>query len=722
MNLFRFRQFLALGACGLLATLWGCDKTTTAGGSDEIDTRLAVDRTGRPVAGARISLVKAGDSTGTALAISATGSDGSFPSFVVPDGFYSVLLRDPGDSLGRFVDSLHVVSRKLPSGRDTLLSLGSVRGVVRLGSGDSPTSVTVGLLGTDILANVRADGSFKIELVPGGLYTLGAATSLDGYGRLYKRIQLADGQNLVLADTLVLPFSGLPVPAGLRVVQDTTTGNVSVTWSRVVHPDLMGYVLERLENGTATFSGYLTDTSWTDSLGAYWEAMPMYGPWPSRDVAYRVRSRSLSGAVDTKSVALAITAKPPEWTKSVDSVKVTMTTDSGSGVTTLNWNTPKHPELLGWKIRRSSNFAIDCEGSITSVPGEWSDSKCVENRTYTLDSSNSPGENLKVLRTLYPIVEYQMLAVRKSRVERIARLVDSMMQPLNKLVSWRDSGSFSGITQMRESGGWVFVQDGSVWKGSRNGVDWMLIPYNFTDIVADHDSIWLFQILRDNLSSHKSAWRWVDGKGWGDQDSSLSVIDSSLYYFQFYYGSGAINIAAHRYDLVDVSVYLSEFSLKNGHFQRVIAPLLTVKDVRGDYGRVQTRGDELYCFSHMAAIDPGVYQSWLSIFDDSGLVKRRFLNWAYSGSVYPLTMGSPFGSMIFVASTTADHGHSQRNNYIAFLPENGDAIEIPLPKQDGISISPNFGNGDMRKVILFRGELWVLIDGHLWKGKLNLPK
>ncbi|MEK7393533.1 MAG: hypothetical protein AAB214_13320, partial [Fibrobacterota bacterium] len=134
MKHFRLNRLLAPLACGLLATISGCNLSNTtdgqqAGGSDEIDTRLAVDRTGRPVAGARIALVKAGDSTGTALAINATGSDGSFPSLAVPDGFYSVLLRDPGDTLGRFVDSVHVVSRKLPSGRDTLLSLGSVRGV-----------------------------------------------------------------------------------------------------------------------------------------------------------------------------------------------------------------------------------------------------------------------------------------------------------------------------------------------------------------------------------------------------------------------------------------------------------------------------------------------------------------------------------------------------------------------------------------------------------------
>jgi len=352
MKPFRLNRLLAPLAFGLLATISGCDKSTVAGGSDEIDTRLAVDRTGRPVAGARISLLKAGDSTGKVVAVNATADDGSYPEFRVPDGFYSVLVRDDADSLGKFVDSLQIESHKAPKGRDTLLSLGSVRGVVRVAQGHSPATVTVGLLGTDILANVKADGTFRIELVPGGLYTLAAIPSLDGYGPLYKRIQLKDGQNLLLSDTLVMPMTGLPVPGGLSVVEDSVTGNVQVSWNRVDHPDLLGYVLDRVEGGLVVSSRYMTDSTWTDSFSGYWEGLPLSGPWPSREVAYRVRSRSLSGLPDSRNAASTFLAKPPVWTRSVTVSEPELSQDSISGNVHLSWSVVRHPRLRGYVVER----------------------------------------------------------------------------------------------------------------------------------------------------------------------------------------------------------------------------------------------------------------------------------------------------------------------------------------------------------------------------------
>ncbi|MBK8804447.1 MAG: hypothetical protein IPN71_20765 [Fibrobacteres bacterium] len=137
----RTRAWLpALAAC---ATLLGCqqrviDPEREAGGSDEIDTRMAIDAKGRPLAGARIALVSAGDSTGKLAALSSTGSNGQYPSFNVPDGPYSATLRDAQDSLGKFLDTLQITGGKAKVGRDTLLALGKIRGVVRLVGGEAP--------------------------------------------------------------------------------------------------------------------------------------------------------------------------------------------------------------------------------------------------------------------------------------------------------------------------------------------------------------------------------------------------------------------------------------------------------------------------------------------------------------------------------------------------------------------------------------------------------
>lgn len=364
-----------IGAC-LLAL--GCDDMMTAGGSDEIDTavgRLAVDRSGAPVALARVALIPAGDSSGKAVAVSAADSTGVLPDFRVPDGYYGMLLRDPGDSLGRFIDSVEVSDGKLPNGRDTLLSLGSVRGVVRVAPGHSPAMVAMGLIGTDILANVLADGTFDIQLVPGGVYTLAALPSMEGYGPLYKRIQLMDGQDLVLADTLTMPFAGMPAPGGVVVTQDTATGDVVVKWNSVVHPDLYGYLVEALEGGVVVRSRFLQDTTWVDSLGVDWVKMALFGPWSDRKVVYRISSRSRNGAPDVKNAAPEFVAHPPAWTTRIDSVELRIDTLPG-GDARVAWNRLEHPAMKGWVVERWTGGTMDCSGEVFAQDTVWMDSSC----------------------------------------------------------------------------------------------------------------------------------------------------------------------------------------------------------------------------------------------------------------------------------------------------------------------------------------------------------
>ncbi|MEK7392162.1 MAG: hypothetical protein AAB214_06320, partial [Fibrobacterota bacterium] len=370
------------------------------------------------------------------------------------------------------------------------------------------------MLGTDIVTAPKADGTFKIELVPGGLYTLGAVTSLDGYGRLYKRIQVADGQNLVLPDTLVLPFTGLPIPAGLRVLQDTASGNVQVLWSRVAHSDLMGYVLERVENGNVTLSEFLTDTAWTDALGANWERMPLYGPWPTHDVAYRVRSRSLSGVADTKNAALAITATPPEWTKRVDSVKVSVTTDSVTGVTTLKWNPPQHPDLVGWTVIRRIDGVVERSSPIQD--GIWNDSAFPDpTNRIVLTSEKSNVVDRNPVNLSFVLVNTRDLGISESFVlpGTVARSPSG-----GALVSWRDSVdvSTSDIQSMTQIGDWISIRTGKTTTISHDGIRWWTIPDSIAQgmkLACDGDSVWAGRYL-DSLHfelGHRSIddrWTW----------------------------------------------------------------------------------------------------------------------------------------------------------------------------------------------------------------------
>lgn len=409
----------ALAAC---TALLGCQQRVIepdreAGGSDEIDTRVAMDAKGRPLVGARVSLVKVGDSTGRLAALSSTGSQGQYPSFNVPDGQYSVTLRDAQDSLGKFLDTLEISAGKAKAGRDTLLALGKIRGVVRLVGGETPASVIMSLYGTDIAANVGNDGSFEIELVPGGLFTLMGSTSLDGYGTLLRRLQLRDGQDLVIPDTLSLPVTGLLAPANIWVESDTGTGDVRVRWSQVDHPNRMGYVLERLENGVVTRSQFLTDTVWTDSLKGYWEGLPLLGPWPAREAVYRVSTRPLSGKVDSRSVAQSFVAKAPEWTHRIDSVGMVMTNDSAAEISRFRWKPFQHPNVSEWRMVRLADGVEDCSG--IPVGGAWSDSACKSATLLVIDSTKSGSPKSRVFQQKNPLLTYQLVAHRKSGMTEI---------------------------------------------------------------------------------------------------------------------------------------------------------------------------------------------------------------------------------------------------------------------------------------------------------------
>lgn len=691
-------------AAGLVQILSGClsstsiDPDRSAGGSDEIDTRIAVDRTGRPVAGARIALVRADDSTGKPVALSATGKDGTFPNFAVADGFYSVLLRDPGDSLGRFVDSVHVVSRKLPSGRDTLLSLGSVRGVVRMATGDSPTSVDIGLLGTDIVTAPKTDGTFKIELVPGGLYTLGAVTGLGGYGRLYKRIQVADGQNLVLPDTLVLPFTGLPIPAGLRVLQDATTGNVQVTWSRVVHPDLLGYVLERVDGGATTFSRYLTDTSWTDSLGAYWEAMPLYGPWPSRDVAYRVRSRSLSGAMDTKSMALAITAKPPEWTKQVDPISCSLSTFDKSRHANLKWSVPQQPDLFGWSIVRVVDGKVDCKQPVST--GKWSDSTCSESAGLTFDSTTNLSPSIHLVRQVHSRVEYQLWTLRALGRSELAW--DTLVTTgSGTLVDWRDS-SLTGIdssARFQSKGGWILKSAaGNQRSISKDGIVWEPIPDSFRTWVGMGDSVWCVKLATDSI--HVEIGSRGDEDGWNTRLVPLPTKAGRL---------GELSVQGGEL-IITYGVRLGGY----GYFRDTILQLegsqLRPSSLAGlgslleDFQAVTSypaeagdlRIDEIY--------DPAFPKA--CIVSHGQVVSQRSLSW---GQHWSRVIGA-YGLDGALISTYSD-------SFFVYIPPSGNALAIATPP----AVQSDAGSS-IAEATVFRDEIWMIRNGHLWKGKLNLPK
>lgn len=697
----------ALAAC---TALLGCqqrviDPGREAGGSDEIDTRMAMDAKGRPLAGARIALVSAGDSTGKLAALSSTGSNGQYPSFNVPDGQYSATLRDAQDSLGKFLDTLQITGGKAKVGRDTLLALGKIRGVVRLVGGETPATVIMSLYGTDIAANVRKDGSFEIDLVPGGLFTLMGSTSLDGYGTLLRRLQLRDGQDLVIPDTLSLPVTGLLAPANIWVESDTATGDVRVRWNKVDHPNRMGYVLEKVENGVVTQSQFLTDTVWKDSLRGYWEGLPLLGPWPSREAVYRVSTRPLSGKVDSRSVAQSFVAKAPEWTKRVDSVKVTMTTDSLADVTSLRWNAPPHPDLRGWHVERTVNGQMDC--SIDVFGNSWSDDRCRSSRKVILDSTRGGGPILRLEGEFSRVMKFQLKSIRKlGREEELGAVQREVLG--ENVVTWRDSG-LSGIpngTMLRAIGNWIFWQtpEGNPVI-SRDGQNWERVPASKIDYPNTWDPIWQIFGFGDSVvlvrgKMEQKGLKAFVRKSEGVWEERLLKFDTTITYvipLGFYREWPQFNISTREssYIVVALKDTLIVIARQDADHKFVDVEGLEIPEANNRDQWVEYKG-ERGKFGGICLRDSGsILQEWA-------------YDWAIGND--ELITPTVFRDGFFVLHALPEDAE------LVFMSRNAPPKlvnpPVPGPKPRGWDNS----------YAMIGDEIWQISGGRLWKGKLNLPK
>lgn len=715
----RFLQSIGLLALGMAAS--SCNDMMTAGGSDEIDTsvgRVAVDRTGRPVAFARVALVRSGDSTGRALAVSAADGAGSLPDFRVPDGYYGMVLRDPGDTLGRFVDSLEIKSGALPTGRDTLLALGSVQGWVRVAAGHSPATVTLGLIGTDILANVRDDGSFRIELVPGGVYTLGAFPLLEGYGPLYRRIQLRDGQDLILSDTLVMPFTGLAAPGGLRAVQDTATGDVRVSWNHVESPDLYGYFLEALEGGVVVRSLFLLDTAWTDSLGGDWVERPFYGPWADRDVVYRVSSRSKSGVADATSPGVEFLAHPPTWTTRMDSIRLRVDTLPG-GRARISWPRMPHPALTGWTIRRRVGSTVDCEAEFDAEDTAWVDSSCPERGWTKIDSgwtSHSGSKGLYQVDTTRWELSAQRATEGRPTAWRLEAVAEAELAPPAGPVfegtaagSWiRTSGtSAPQIDRLRGVGAWLVhvvgfprAWDDEVVSISRDGAAWEDVGKHGV-LVGRGDSLWIVHPRSDSMGV---VWeRRVGAGAW--------VADSITTPFTVAYVNWAVR---------DEEGFV--FGLQHELLRSVTADYRSVRVGVGStpWQVLDSSMDQAPAQNVCAMIQAsprGGYDILVDSYYPSGSgsyhAGRIPAMPLYNEGVAAVAMGPSaivgiwgrFPSSLFWTTPSSDNGGTDVDARLALADSTGRALVVDLPAGAGMPAV----RGD---------ELWVPVGNTLWKGTI----
>lgn len=268
--------FLSLGT----VSLWnGCGSI----GSEVENEQLAngvKDANGKPVGNALVRVFTVDHIPGATLTKSArkanlvwetrTDASGRFRLDSIQAGQYNVLISK--DTLRAFQDSVFLAPGLNTLPADTLEAQASLRGVVRLQPVHDPRSVTVQVLGTDLFANVDADGGFVLAGMAGGTYRLRAVSTVTEYAPLFSTVTVLAGKANRIQDTLILPFTGVPTVTGLRASYDSTRGIVTLNWNAAQSTQIAGYAVFRDEAGAVNLSTQpyskrrISGTTFSDTL------------------------------------------------------------------------------------------------------------------------------------------------------------------------------------------------------------------------------------------------------------------------------------------------------------------------------------------------------------------------------------------------------------------------------------------------------------------------
>jgi len=183
---------------------------------------------------------------------------------------------------------------------DTLGAPGSIRGVVRLQPGDDARTVFMLFLGTNIWATPDdSTGRFTAANMAGGTYRVRILTTLDLYVPKDTVLSVTAGKVDTLPHDIVLQYTGIPVPNGLKISYDTLKQIVTLTWNKpTTGRTVAGYDIYRKRQDSTSFvkiAGVVADTVYKDSTAIQ-----------DQTYEYRVTMMDSNGTEGVKSAAVSI--------------------------------------------------------------------------------------------------------------------------------------------------------------------------------------------------------------------------------------------------------------------------------------------------------------------------------------------------------------------------------------------------------------------------------
>jgi len=265
---------------GLLVVFLNCGGDGVSGGTTETGNAVAsgviYNPDGTPAAGAVVRFISVSHNPhpqglSKRLAVvdsTVTNDSGRYHMDSLAADTINVLAS--GDSGLSFQDSIIIepdTLNTIPPGQ--LKKAGSVRGVIRLGDSDDSRTVIILVFGTNTWAAPDDSiGNFSLANMAEGTYHVRFLTTTPDYSPLDMELQIRAGVDSMLADTIRLPFKGIPVVTGLTLEYDTMKQIVTLRWNRADTGLVQGYNVYRqhVDSGSGKLNGaVIADSVYRDS-------------------------------------------------------------------------------------------------------------------------------------------------------------------------------------------------------------------------------------------------------------------------------------------------------------------------------------------------------------------------------------------------------------------------------------------------------------------------
>jgi 5-hydroxyisourate hydrolase-like protein (transthyretin family) len=346
------RKFLSIAILCIASILVYCSTNgnNISGTTDEINTGTKLSLAdGSPAVNASVKIYAVTDELQKPVHQTTTDAKGHYTIPTLPAGDYNVWAKK--DSLVAFQDSVYIGPDKNNVKSDTLFISHTFVACVKMQPNHTPTSVTVQVLGTDLLTtNVSENGYFTLNQLAKGTYKLRLVTTIPEYTPTYYSITITDK----LVDTLTTPiqmiYTGIPVVTGLTATYDTLNGLIHLKWNSAKFHDLQDYIIYKDNPLTVDLSKIpawsSVDTTFTDTI---FKRSIATGPYSMSDTnsyncLYRLAARNNSQVAGPtyKSVtigAVSPTKVKPVFVNSIYHINKQRLTDSASVNDTLRLTT-----------------------------------------------------------------------------------------------------------------------------------------------------------------------------------------------------------------------------------------------------------------------------------------------------------------------------------------------------------------------------------------------